>query len=194
MGKSTLVAATGDFLKFSFAWTRTPPPLWGIRLLVGLPRPQTSRDILRDMTTLGVASLHFIRSEKGEASYSNSSLWKSNEWRNCVINGAAQAFSTRVPEIVHDKTLVDAIGRLPPDDARVVLDNYEASAPLTDFQLESPSSVTVAIGSERGWSAGERSLFRSAGFTFAHLGTRVLRTETACIAAVALIRSKLGLF
>jgi RsmE family RNA methyltransferase len=51
----------------------------------------------------------------------------------------------------------------------------------------------LAFGPERGWSAAERGLFRRHAFTFAHLGPRVLRTETATLAALALIRAKLGL-
>jgi len=53
--------------------------------------------------------------------------------------------------------------------------------------------VTLALGAERGWSPAERTLLRESGFTFGHLGDRVLRTETACIAAVTLLRAKLGL-
>jgi RsmE family RNA methyltransferase len=53
--------------------------------------------------------------------------------------------------------------------------------------------VVLAFGAERGWSAAERALLRESGFTFAHLGERVLRTETACLVAITLIRAKLGL-
>jgi len=51
----------------------------------------------------------------------------------------------------------------------------------------------VAIGPERGWSARERDLLRARGFELVHLGPRVLRTETACVAAVAVVKSRLGL-
>ena len=193
-GKGTLAAVNEASLTLFFVWGNSPPPLYPIHLLIGLPRPQTSRDILRDVTTLGVASINFIRSERGEASYSNSNLWKSDEWKNCVINGTAQAFCTRLPIIIRDQTLAEALAGLPSGAARVALDNYEASCSLTAFSPTVFQPVVIALGSERGWSPSERRLFRDAGFCFAHLGPRVLRTETACIAAVTLIRSKLGLF
>jgi RsmE family RNA methyltransferase len=53
--------------------------------------------------------------------------------------------------------------------------------------------IALAIGPERGWAAGDRAALRAHGFTLVHLGPRVLRTETACIAALAVIRSKLGM-
>jgi RsmE family RNA methyltransferase len=52
--------------------------------------------------------------------------------------------------------------------------------------------LVLAFGPERGWSAAERDLLRAQHFAFAHLGTRVLRSETAVIAALAVVRSRLG--
>ena len=48
--------------------------------------------------------------------------------------------------------------------------------------------------SNPGWSARDRAFLRANGFALAHLGTRVLRTETAVVAAVALVKARLGLF
>ena len=74
---------------------------------------------------------------------------------------------------------------------RLALDNYEAGRGLAAVVPVSP--VTLAIGPERGWSAGERDLLRGRGFEMVHLGSRVLRTETACVAAVAIVKAGLGL-
>lgn len=193
-GVGTLVSINQDALTLSFSWGNLPPPLCPIHLLIGLPRPQTARDILRDATTLGVASLRFIRSERGERSYFDSTLWKSDEWKKCVINGASQAFCTRLPEVTCGGNLSEAIALLSPDINRVALDNYEGSMSLTEFNPSTFTSTAIALGSERGWSPNERTALRTAGFTLAHLGPRVLRTETACVAAVTLVKAKLGLF
>ena len=53
--------------------------------------------------------------------------------------------------------------------------------------------VVVAIGSERGWSDRERGLLEAAGFLRLSLGSRALRTETACVVAAALAIEKLSL-
>ncbi len=73
------------------------------------------------------------------------------------------------------------------------MDNYESPVALSTCPIDPAAPVARAIGSERGWSARERDALRAHGFTFAHLGPRVLRAETACLAALTLLRAKLGL-
>ena len=192
-GKSTLREITDDALILSFAWGEPPPPLAPIHLVVGLPRPQTARDILREGTTLGLATMDFVRTERGDPGYAQSSLWASREWEDLLISGAAQAFCTRLPTVRHGQSLAGTIDALPDGCALVALDNYEASSPLRELDLAGRPGVALALGAERGWSAAERTLLRERGFSFAHLGNRVLRTETACIAAITLLKAKLGL-
>lgn len=192
-GKGTLVSIEADRVRLAFTWGEPAPPPAPLTLLVGLPRPQTARDILREATTLGVAAIHFVRTDKGEAGYAGSSLWHSGAWEECVINGAAQAFCTRVPEITHGRSLADALATQPAGGFRLALDNYESPVALSQVAVPAGRPVTLALGAERGWSPAERTLLRESGFTFGHLGDRVLRTETACIAAVTLLRAKLGL-
>ncbi len=122
-GRGTLVAIRENAITLAFSWDEMPPSLCPIHLLIGLPRPQTARAILRDATTLGVAAMHFVRTDRGEASYAGSALWKSAGWKECVIKGAAQAFCTRLPEISQGSSLGDAITRLPPEATRLALDN-----------------------------------------------------------------------
>ncbi len=192
-GKGTLVSVEEGRVLVTFAWGESPPAPASLTLLIGLPRPQTARDILREATTLGVAAMHFVRTERGEASYADSSLWHSGAWEECVINGAAQAFCTRLPEVTHGRTLADTIAAQPAGEIRLALDNYESPAALSQVAVPAGRAVVLAFGAERGWSPAERVLLRENGFTFVHLGERVLRTETACLAAITLIRAKLGL-
>lgn len=191
-GKGTLATVTDESLTFSFVWQIGAPPAEPITLLIGLPRPQTARDILRDATTLGAGALHFIRTEKGESSYAQSTLWSSGEWRRHAIAGAEQAFSTRVPEVTVGRSLAETLAALATG-TRLALDNYESATPLSQCQLSSVPQAVLALGGERGWSAAEREMLRAHGFQFNHLGPRVLRTETACTAALTLVRAKLGL-
>lgn len=191
-GKGTLVSVGKEHLSLAFTWGAPTPPLSPLTLLIGLPRPPTARDILREATTLGVAAMHFIRTEKGEASYADSSLWRSPEWEQCVINGAAQAFCTRLPEVTHGRSLAESLAALPAGQTRLALDNYESPAALSAAAVTPGQPVVLALGAERGWSAAERAQLRQGGFAFVHLGERVLRTETACLAAVVMIKAKLG--
>lgn len=191
-GRGTLVAVGDESLTLAFAWGEAPPSLPPLHLLVGLPRPQTARDILRDATSLGLAAAHFVRTESGEASYAGSTLWKTGAWRTCLVNGAAQAFCTQLPEITHGRTFREGLDSLPAGGLRLALDNYEATAGLADCLLAGAPPACLAIGAERGWSARERELLRAHGFTLVHVGSRVLRTETACVAAITLLKARLG--
>lgn len=191
-GKGTLIAIGENALTLSFVWGEPQPPLDPITLIVGLPRPQTARKILQEATTLGVGALHFVVTEKGEANYAQSTLWSTGEWRRHLFAGAAQAFDTRIPAVTHGRPLVEVLDSLPAKSRRLALDNYEAPGSLGSIEKIS-GEVVAALGSERGWSPTERNLLREHAFTFAHLSARVLRTETACVAALVLVKAKLGL-
>jgi RsmE family RNA methyltransferase len=185
-GKGTVVAIGDDTLTLSFTWDPPPPPLPGVILLIGLPRPQTARDILRDATTLGATSLHFIRTSRSDPNYAASSLWSSGEWRRHTIAGAEQAFDTRLPEVTWTHTLAEALARLPSVADRRALDLYEATEPLRPGPTARDRlPLVLALGPERGWDQDDRAALRAAGFTLVHLGPRVLRTETAVVAALA---------
>ncbi|MES1167264.1 MAG: RsmE family RNA methyltransferase, partial [Pseudomonadota bacterium] len=175
-----------------------PPPLDPVILILGLPRPQTARKILQEAAALGVRELHFFAADKGEPNYAQSTLWSSGEWRRHLIAGAEQAFDTRLPEVTYRRSLTEVLVPCSHPASQLALDNYEAGVPLSQWHVvrdtsNPPVPVVVAVGPERGWSARERELLRARGFTIAHLGPRVLRTETACVAAVALVKAKLGL-
>lgn len=194
-GQGTLVTCDDIALTLQFNWDlNPPPPLDHLTVIVGMPRPQTARKILQEATSLGVAALHFVTTEKGEPSYAHSALWGSGEWRRHLLSGAEQAFCTRLPVVTHGERLADVIGRLPLEGSRLALDNYEAPLPLGQTPLAAQvNAVTLVLGSERGWSGAERELLRQHQFAFAHLGPRVLRTETACVAALSLLKFRRGL-
>lgn len=193
-GKGTLTAVDDVAITLAFAWNPAAPPSPDpITVILGLPRPQTARAILRDATALGVAALHFVTTEKGEPNYGQSTLWTSGEWRRHLIDGAQQAFDTHIPAVTHGRPLAAALASLEKNSTRLALDNYESPTALSQCHVIRDIPLALALGSERGWSAAERELLRASGFAFAHLGSRVLRVETATVAALAIVRGKLGL-
>lgn len=191
-GRGTLTTAGPRGLELAFTWEAPPPPLPALTLLTGLPRPQSARDILREAATLGVATLRFVRTGRGEAAYAQSQLWRTGEWQQRLRDGAAQAFDTRLPAVAHHDSLGEGLAALAPGGCRLALDNYEATAALADWPRANPAAACLAVGAERGWTALERDELRAAGFTLVHLGPRVLRSETACVAGVVLLKARLG--
>ncbi len=184
-GKAWIVSSGEDGLQLAFRPESEEPPLPEIDVIVGLTRPQTCRKMLQELTTIGVRSIRFVTTDRSEPSYAQSKLWTTGEWRRHLVDGAAQAFSTRIPCVAFGGPLSEAIAAPPPGSRRIALDNYEATADLP-LALSGASSVTLAIGSERGWTAPERRLLAESGFLLARLGARVLRTETAAALAVGL--------
>lgn len=193
-GKATIEEAGKKGIRFSFTEhrKREKDDLFPVTLIVGSSRPQTMRKILNEAASLGVGRIVITGTEKSEKSYRRSRLWTTGEYRRHLILGAEQAFSTKIPEVDRFDDLASCL-RTVKRCERIALDNYEATIALSSFTFSSPCCV-LAVGPENGWSASERRMLLNGGFVLARLGTRVLRTETACVAGISLVLSGLGLF
>lgn len=190
-GKAVLKALGEQEVEFEFTWDAEPPQLLPIDLIVGLSRPQTSRKILQEATSLGARSIYFALTDRAEPSYASSKLWTTDQWQRLVRAGVEQAFSTRFPTVKYGLSLSDCIDLVDSTAHKICLDNYEATTGLWEATHQK-ESVVLAIGSERGWTENERALFRQNGFELAHLGDRPLRTETATIAAIGIVSGVLS--
>lgn len=186
-GRGVIEAVTQDFLQWGFAPGGPLPPQPDVILLIGLPRPQSARDVLRDATTLGATALDFVISERTDVNYASSTLWSGGEWRRCIRAGAAQAGDPRLPRVSWGTPLSDALAGLPAGCPRYALDNYEAEGAFRPGRSGFGPSAVLALGPERGWSTGDRDLLRRHGFQLLHLGPRILRIETAVVAALTLL-------
>ena len=187
-GIATLKAVSPRVL-FSVVWEKSTQCRLPLTVLVGLPRPQTAKKVLHDLASLGAAKIIFYEAEKGDPGYLASSLWKDGEWREHVVKGTEQACSTMVPEVTRVGSLAEALVGLEANAWRLALDPYEAAgAP----EISSPAKAAVlAIGPERGFADEERAALRAAGFSFAHLGDRILRVEAAALVGGALMLAQL---
>jgi len=191
-GKARLIKIEKNSLLLSFQWEKDTPELYPIDLWVSYCRPQTCRKILQECTSLGVRSFTFFESEKSEPGYKMSRLWTSGESERLMLQGAGQAFCTRIPKLTLVSSLEDALPHASVEGSRLAMDNYESTKELTSM-VKKTLPLTVALGGERGWSQSERNLLRANNFILTGMGTRVLRTETACIAAISILRSNMKL-
>lgn len=193
-GKAKITDHHDGSMGLTVTWECMNEKLFPVSLLIGLPRPQTARKMLTELTALGVSRMIFFMSEKGEPSYAQSSLWKTDEWQQLLYLGAEQAFATHLPEVIMENDLKTMLDRLGGQTHLLALDNYEASGTLSDMTFNADDTVAIAIGSERGWSANERNILRENHFSLVHLGTRVLRAETAALVASGIVLSRLKCF
>lgn len=190
-GTAHIVRLSDDALelKFNNDWQDAPPP-HPLTLLVGLPRPPTARKILTQCTAQGVQRIWFFNAELGEKSYAHSPLWHTDEWRERLVEGASQAVATRLPEVRRFKWLREAVEALQeelPGASRIALDAERGATHLGGFKPEAGAHTVLALGAERGWTDKERDRMQGSGYAFHHLGERVLRVETAAVAATAII-------
>ncbi len=184
---------------YRVSWRECEPAvgLYPLTLLVGFVRPISVKRILREAASLGVERLIFTVTDTGERSYREANLWKTGEFREYLINGLQTAGGTELPAVELCGGLGEALAAAESSPGaaavRLVLDNVGSGRPLSQVDLAGPGAAVLAVGSERGWSERERRLFREAGFEPVSLGSRVLRTETACSAGAALALSRMGL-
>jgi 16S rRNA (uracil1498-N3)-methyltransferase len=104
-------------------------------------------------------------------------------WQSVAISAAEQCGRSRVPEILPVMTVAQWLEHSRDCDARLVL-HHRTERSLQS--LNTPSRVALMIGPEGGLSADEIALAEQEGFLPVALGPRVLRTETAPVAAMAL--------
>jgi RsmE family RNA methyltransferase len=201
-----LIESVGlDGLHYSLDLRQDAPPRTPIRVGVGFPRPIQLRRLLRDLSTFGVESIDLISTDLGEKSYRNTTLLSDGGARSALVEGAAQSRDTRLPEIQVYRSLDAWLAEHPWEPASfdkssflrhsvpllIAPDNVRPEGAMANLTQRN-NAMVLAIGCERGWSDRERDILEHAGFLRMSIGTRALRTETACIAAVTLAMEKIG--
>lgn len=179
-----------------------PPPRTRLRMAVAFTRPIQARRIFRDLSSMGVSAIDLVGTELGEKSYRDARLFEDGGARAALIEGAAQARDTRIPDLSVYESLEKWLESRPWENKSgerikferipllVAMDNVRAEGSFYHITPTSRPAV-LAVGPERGFSDRERECFQKAGFIRLSMGSRPLRTETACVAAATLAMEKM---
>lgn len=195
IGRAEVRAVEADRVQLTFRAVSEPPPPPPIDLLLAMPRPKVLKRLWAPLAALGVGRVMLTNASRVERYYFDSHAARPETWRPRLLEGLSQARDTRLPRIeVHKslKTLVeDGLDERSPNARRLLADpGYRRSA--YDLARESRQPrVLLAIGPEGGWSAYERDLLERHAFVGVGLGPRILRSDTAVIALLALVHEGL---
>ncbi len=163
-----------------------------IVLLQGIARGEKMDLILQKATELGVAAIVPVQAERTEVKLDAERLAKRiAHWRSVIVSACEQSGRARVPALSPPATLADAANDLPDDMLRLTLDPAGERS-LATMAAPATATIAIAIGPEGGWSPRDRETLRVAGFEGLRLGPRILRTETAGLAAIAALQSRFG--
>ena len=160
-------------------------------LVQGLPEADKMDWIIQKATELGVAWVQPLTCERSVVRLSGErAARREAHWRRVAIAAAEQSGRTRIPEVRPTLGFMSWLA-VPADTPRWLLS--PDAAPLS-AQPVAPSPLELLVGPEGGFSERERELLLARGCIPVALGPRVLRTETAPVAALAAIHALWGDF
>lgn len=162
-----------------------------LELAIGLSRGDRMDWVLQKATELGVSRISLLVTERTEVKLSGERLDKKlTHWRQVLISACEQCQRNRLPELNPPATLNSWLEQNDCSLSLVLHHRDSQSLPETD----APESLALLVGPEGGLSEEEIGRARSAGCQPLTMGPRVLRTETAPVAAISLVQYLWGDF
>jgi 16S rRNA (uracil1498-N3)-methyltransferase len=154
---------------------------------------------------LGCSRIVPVLAERTEKHLAQAAAKRVDRWRRLSLEAAKQSRRSDLPEIAEPDRLTTILATDKPANPpqhltaeaaagplRILLSETEEDQPLLRVLQESAdaaSRIMLAVGPEGGWTAAEIALFMHAGWQSVSLGPRILRVETAVIAALAVVNA-----
>jgi 16S rRNA (uracil1498-N3)-methyltransferase len=182
-------------VRFTLLAELVADPALPITLVLSIYKFDHMEWAIEKATELGVAALAPVIAQRTDTHLAHAALKRADRWRRIAHEASQQARRSDVP-VIHDPvSLADRI-RAQSSSTRIVLAEQERTTTLrdaVDAAIEEAGSempaLEIAIGPEGGWSPTEEALFDANGWRAASLGPRIVRAETAAIAALAVVAS-----
>jgi 16S rRNA (uracil1498-N3)-methyltransferase len=161
-----------------------------ITLLQGVSKGERMDFAVQKAVELGVVRVVPVLTERCNVRL-DTQRWekKIEHWRGVAIAACEQCGRARLPEVAPVARLGAALEALPADLARLTLD---PEAPHRLRELPPSSSAALLVGPEGGLAEADLLQADRAGFSRVRLGARILRTETAALAALAALQALWG--
>ncbi len=180
---------------FIFEEMREPlEPPFDLCLFQALPEKERMELIIQKTTELGVSciypfkSRHSISLEEREAVQP-----KAHRWQQIALKAAKQSRRASLPLVAPYCSFAEALDLTRPLELKVMLwEKEETRLASLIRDMPAPKGIALIVGPEGGWAEEEVQQARQAGIALAGLGGRILRTETAAIAACAILQYEWG--
>jgi len=160
-----------------------------VTLALGMPANERMDALVEKATELGVAAIQPLQCSRSVLKLAGERAERRQaHWQAVAVAAAEQSGRTQVPQVAPVRSLADWLGRLDSGAARHVLSLADDTVPLAGLAASSTATDWLMLsGPEGGLDDAEEALARQRGFTPVTLGPRVLRADTAPLAALVLL-------
>ena len=194
LGKGTVLAVDTQVVCLQCVFDAKPPPKPRIDLLLAMPRPKVMKRLWAQIAALGVGRIVVLNADKVERFYFDSHVLEPDFYNKLLIEGLQQARCTHLPDVLvrqRFKPFVeDELDGLFSGSLKLLADPAGEKRGA-DFGF-ADERVLLAIGPEGGWTAYELDKLQEHGFELFGMGTRILRTDTACIGLLSMLAEALN--
>jgi 16S rRNA (uracil1498-N3)-methyltransferase len=166
-----------------------------ISLLQSLTRGERMDFIVQKATELGVAELLPIATEHSVVRLAQPAATRRREhWLQIAISACEQSGRNRIPAVHEVADFSHATGHVGEGARWILIPQAEQSLAeaVRRAAAGASSAITLLIGPEGGFSEAELDLARRMDFQPCHVGPRILRAETAPIAALTIVQALMG--
>ncbi|MFC1669234.1 16S rRNA (uracil(1498)-N(3))-methyltransferase [Spirochaetota bacterium] len=190
IGKGTILGISNETVTLQCIFSEELPGEPRIDLILAMPRPKVMKRLLAPLASLGISRIFLTNAVRVERDYFDTHWLKKEYYEPLLIEGLQQASGTSMPEISVIKRLKpfveDRLDELFPHTLRF-LAHPGAKEKISAHRAEG-KGILLALGPEGGWVDYEVAMFEEQGFSPVSMGKRILRTDTACIGLVSVIR------
>jgi 16S rRNA (uracil1498-N3)-methyltransferase len=173
------------------AAARAESPL-ALTLVQGIARGERMDLVVQKATELGVAAIRPVATARSVVKLdAGAGGRKLAHWRGIAIAACEQCGRARLPAIAEPQSLAAWLAQQPAADLWRLMLSPDAEASLAVAAADA-ASVELLVGPEGGLEPAERDAALAAGYRACRLGPRVLRSETAALAALAVLQSVAG--
>jgi len=200
-GAATVQSSGSASVTLRCAFEADTPRRPSVDLLLALPRPKVMRRLWAQIAASGVGRIILTNAERVERDYFDAHILTPACYRPLLVEGLQQARDTRMPAVsIHKRFRVlvedELDGLFEADGLRLVADpsaQTSVSAAIGEQAYRAAGTrILIAIGPEGGWNSFEIGLLGAHGFQPVGMGPRTLRTDTACVALLAILHAALA--